>query len=162
MKRHNSNFFQNCIEITEDLILAGTGKDLDDILPKNIRALSSMGCRIELGAFGTGNASITRLKNLSIDQINIDKSFITRVDRDNEQQNMVTAILTMAEQLNLATLATGVDTAGEHAMLAQLGCNAVQGHTISCPMRANMVADWAKNYALRLPSKIALPGNSAG
>ena len=65
-----------------------------------------------------------------------------KVDRDAEQQRMVSAILLMAERLELDTLAEGVETPGEHAMLAQLGCAHVQGFGIARPMPADQCADW--------------------
>ncbi len=57
-----------------------------------------------------------------------------KADRDPEQQRLIGAILTMAERLELETLAEGVETVGEHALLAQLGCDHVQGFGIARPM----------------------------
>ena len=72
---------------------------------------------------------------------------MTRVDTDREQQKMVAAILSMAEQLGLETLAEGVETPAEHSMLAQLGCNEVQGFGIARPMPLSESSDWIIRHA---------------
>jgi EAL domain-containing protein (putative c-di-GMP-specific phosphodiesterase class I) len=73
-----------------------------------------------------------------------------RVDRDPEQQRMISAVLVMAERLDLDTLAEGVETAGEHAMLAQLGCRHVQGFGIGRPMPFDQTSDWILAHTARL------------
>lgn len=126
------------VEVLESVVTASP----DDAVAKNIAALASLGCRVDLDDFGTGHASITTLRQLRIDRLKIDRSFVTRVDRDREQQNMVTTILAMCEHLGIETLAEGVETTGEHAMLAQLGCNHVQGFAIAHPMPFDETHAW--------------------
>ena len=63
---------------------------------------------------------------------------------------MVSAILTMAERLNLETLAEGVETPGEHALMAQLGSDHVQGFGIGKPMPIEKTLDWIKNHRARM------------
>jgi len=63
---------------------------------------------------------------------------------------MVSAILSLAEQLGLETLAEGVETPGEHAMLAQLGCRHVQGFGIGRPMPYEVTCDWISQHRARL------------
>ena len=115
-----------------------------------------MGCRIDLDDFGTGHASISAIRRFAIERIKIDRSFVSHVDADPEQQRMVSAILTMADRLGLETLAEGVETAGEHAMLAQLGCRHVQGFGIARPMPYDQTIDWVRRHEARLaePPKI--------
>ena len=143
------------IEILEDVIASAK----DDMIVTNIAAISEMGCPIDLDDFGTGHASISNIRRFAADRIKIDKSFVTRVDRDRDQQNMVTAILTMAERLSLETIAEGVETAGEHAMLAQLGCGAVQGHSVSRPIRREDVGDWLRQHEAKLPEPNSITSN---
>lgn len=132
-----------CVEILEDVIAASD----NDIVVRNINALSAMGCSIDLDDFGTGHASIANIRRFSVHRIKIDRSFITRVDRDRDQQNMVAAVLTMAERLDIETLAEGVETIGEHAMLAQLGCGHVQGFSVARPMPFDATIDWIRKNA---------------
>ena len=87
------------------------------------------------------------LRTFPIHSLKIDRSFVTRIDDDPEQQKMVSAILTMAERLGLDTLAEGVETAAERAMLAKLGCGHVQGFAIARPMPLSETADWLRAQA---------------
>ena len=135
-----------CVEILETVV-ATTG---DDILTRNIAALSKLGCGIDLDDFGTGHASISTIRRFAIGRIKIDRSFVARVDEDAEQQRMVSAILTMAERLGLDTLAEGVETLGEHAMLSQLGCGHIQGFGLARPMPFDDTARWIEAHNAKL------------
>ncbi|WP_371808255.1 putative bifunctional diguanylate cyclase/phosphodiesterase [Ruegeria sp. HKCCA5491] len=114
----------------------------DDVITRNVIGLSSLGCCIDLDDFGTGHASIASIKRFDVSRIKIDRSFVAKADKDASQQQMVSAILTMAERLNVETLAEGVETPGEHALMAQLGCNHVQGFGIGKPMPFEKTLDW--------------------
>ncbi|MCV2891131.1 putative bifunctional diguanylate cyclase/phosphodiesterase [Ruegeria aquimaris] len=122
----------------------------DDVITRNISGLGKMGCRIDLDDFGTGHASIASIRRFDITRIKIDRSFVKKADRDPEQQRMVAAILTMAERLELETLAEGVETVGEHAVLAQLGCDHVQGFGIGKPMPFDQTLDWIAQHEAKL------------
>lgn len=128
---------------------------------RNIRRLAEMGCQIDLDDFGTGHASISSIRRFAVHRLKIDRSFVKKLDRDIEQQRMVNAIQLMAEQLDLDTIAEGVETAGEHAMLAQLGVGHVQGFGIARPMPASRTIQWISDHiaAVQTPPRI---GNSAG
>ncbi|MEQ9633257.1 MAG: EAL domain-containing protein, partial [Roseovarius sp.] len=134
------------IEILETVVSTSP----DDETARNIRRLSDLGCRIDLDDFGTGHASISSLKRFSIDRLKIDRSFVRGIDTDPRQQRMVAAILTMAEQLELETLAEGVETAGEHSLLAQLGCAHVQGFGIARPMPPEATLPWLRTHTGKL------------
>ncbi len=118
----------------------------EDMVIRNLAGLARLGCCLDLDDFGTGHAAITSIRRLSIHRIKIDRSFITRIDADPEQQKMVSAILTMAERLGLDTLAEGVETEAEHAMLARLGCGHVQGFGIARPMPRDEADAWIRAY----------------
>lgn len=122
----------------------------EDITQRNIAGLAKLGCRIDLDDFGTGHASIATLRRLSVHRIKIDRSYIAKVDQDRDQQRMVAAILTMAEQLDLDTVAEGVETSGEHSMLAQLGCNHVQGYAFGRPMPFGDTLSWIAAHNAKL------------
>ncbi|MCP5039321.1 MAG: GGDEF domain-containing protein [Rhodobacteraceae bacterium] len=126
------------LEILENVVADSE----DDTATRNIAALSRLGCQIDLDDFGTGHASITNIRRFDVNRIKIDRSFITHVDNDRDQQSMVAAILTMAERLGVETVGEGVESVGEHAMLAQLGCNHVQGYWIGKPMPFEETAGW--------------------
>lgn len=122
----------------------------DDVVARNITGLAQLGCRIDLDDFGTGHASIASIRRFAVSRIKIDRSFVMKADRDPEQQRLIGAILTMAERLELETLAEGVETVGEHALLAQLGCDHVQGFGISRPMPFEQTLDWMESHRAKL------------
>lgn len=126
------------VEVLETVVASAP----DDIITRNINALGELGCRIDLDDFGTGNASIASIRRFAVSRIKIDRSFVMKADRDPDQQRMISAILTMAERLEVETLAEGVETVGEHVLLAQLGCDHVQGFGIARPMPFAQMADW--------------------
>jgi EAL domain-containing protein (putative c-di-GMP-specific phosphodiesterase class I) len=121
----------------------------EDVVIRNLAGLARLGCCLDLDDFGTGHASITNIRRFSIERIKIDRSFVTRIDEDLEQQKMVGAILTMADRLGLDTLAEGVETAAEQAMLARLGCGHVQGFGIARPMPMRETVAWIRAWESR-------------
>ncbi|MGR3541302.1 MAG: putative bifunctional diguanylate cyclase/phosphodiesterase [Hasllibacter sp.] len=135
------------IEVLETVV---AGPD-DDVVTRNLGKLAEMGCRIDLDDFGTGQASISNIRRFAIGRIKIDRSFVSHLDRDEEQRRMVGAILDMAARLGLETLAEGVETEAEHAVLAQLGCGAVQGFGIGRPMPPEELPAWAARREAALP-----------
>ncbi|QIE46674.1 EAL domain-containing protein [Pseudohalocynthiibacter aestuariivivens] len=137
-----------CIEVLETVVASSP----DDTVVRNISGLSKLGCLIDLDDFGTGHASISSIRRFDVQRLKIDRSFVTKVDRDPEQQRMVSAILLMAERLGLDTLAEGVETVGEHAMLAQLGCGHVQGFGIGSPMPLEHTQEWTHAHLAKLAS----------
>jgi diguanylate cyclase (GGDEF)-like protein len=134
------------VEILENVIASSD----NDIITRNIAALSHLGCGIDLDDFGTGHASIANIRRFAVKRIKIDRSYVTRCDVDRNQQDMLAAILTMAERINLQTLTEGVETVGEHAMLAQLGCGHVQGFSIARPMAFDLTLDWMDTHRQKL------------
>jgi EAL domain-containing protein (putative c-di-GMP-specific phosphodiesterase class I)/GGDEF domain-containing protein len=134
------------IEVLETVIASSP----EGIVARNILELGKLGCHIDLDDFGTGHASITSLRRFKVHRLKIDRSFVTRVDRDEEQHRMLAAVLGMADRLGLETLAEGVESVGEHALLAQLGCDHVQGFGIARPMPAAQLVDWAHAHMLRI------------
>jgi diguanylate cyclase len=142
------------IEILETVM----SQETIDAVTRNIWALQELGCSIELDDFGTGSASIANIRRFAVGRIKIDRSFITHVDTDREQQTMVAAILTMAERLELETLGEGVETAGEHAMLAQLGCEHVQGFSIGRPMPLADTFAWYERHKTHVAQAPQLGG----
>lgn len=134
------------IEILETVVAKGP----DDVITRNINGLSALGCCIDLDDFGTGHASLASIRRFGVRRIKIDRSFVMKSDRDPEQQRMIRAILTMAEKLDLETIAEGVETAGEHSLLAQLGCTHVQGFGIGRPMPFDETLRWIREHEARV------------
>jgi EAL domain-containing protein (putative c-di-GMP-specific phosphodiesterase class I) len=145
------------IEVLETVV----ARCADDQVARNLAGLSRLGCGIDLDDFGTGYASITNIRTLSINRIKIDRSFITRVDEDSEQQDMIAAIMTMADRLNLQTLAEGVETPGERAMLTRLGCGYAQGFLFARPMPRDEADRWLADLGALADRMVELPRRRA-
>ena len=128
------------IEVLENVVADRS----DDIIVRNLSGLAKLGCCIDLDDFGTGHASITSIRRFAIERIKIDGTFVTGIDTDPEQQKMVGAILTMAEKLGVDTLAEGVETDGETAMLRELGCGHMQGYVLARPMPIAETLNWIR------------------
>ena len=144
--RHDLTPDRLTVEVLESVISDAP----DDIISRNIAALAELGCGIDLDDFGTGHASITSIRRFAVSRIKIDRSFVSRLDTDREQQRMVAAILTMCERLELGAVAEGVETPGEHTILAQLGCGHVQGFGIARPMPFDETLAWLDRHRASL------------
>ncbi|POF34822.1 putative bifunctional diguanylate cyclase/phosphodiesterase [Roseibium marinum] len=100
-------------------------------IKENIARLSELGFFIELDDFGTGHSSISSLRDLKVDRVKIDRSFISGVDKDPDLQKFTSALINLAKSLDIRVLAEGVETAGELEWLKQNGCDDIQGFLIS-------------------------------
>lgn len=134
------------VEILETVVAKGP----DDVVTRNIKGLGALGCHIDLDDFGTGHASLASIRRFGVGRIKIDRSFVMKSDRDVDQQRMIRAILTLAEKLDIETLAEGVETVGEHSLLAQLGCTHVQGFGIARPMPFEQTLTWIHDHNAKL------------
>ena len=122
----------------------------EEVIGHNLAALNRLGCQIELAGFGAGPASVLSIRRAGARRIRVHRSFVTHVDRDPEQQRLVAAIISFADGLGLETIAEGVATIGEHAMLAQLGCSHVQGRAIAMPMPLEETLPWIARHRAKL------------
>lgn len=142
----------NCLRI--EILETVFAEHCDDMVCRSVQGLADLGCAIDLDDYGVGHASISSIRRFGVSRIKIDRSFVMRIDTDSEQRKMLTAILSLAEQLDLDTLGEGVETAGEHNLLCQLGCSAVQGYGIAHPMPAVDLPDWVKRHSSKLPENM--------
>lgn len=126
----------------------------DDMICRSVQALTELGCPIDLDDYGVGHSSISAIRRFGVSRIKIDRSFVMRIDTDANQRKMLTAILSMAEHLGLETVGEGVETAGEHTLLCQLGCTTVQGYGIARPMPADDIPTWMRQHAAKIPENV--------
>ena len=126
------------VEVLETVVASTS----DDTIAANLVTLSRTGCGIDLDDFGTGAAAIGNVRRFGVSRIKIDRAYVTHVDTDREQQKMVSAIVAMARTLEIETVAEGVETEEERRMLAELGCDHLQGFHVARPMPAAEAARW--------------------
>jgi diguanylate cyclase (GGDEF)-like protein len=119
------NFLE--LEITETAILAET------IIPL-IKEFKNMGLSLAVDDFGTGYSGLSYLKRFSIDKLKIDQSFIRDIPSNNDSITIVSAIIAMAKELKVRTLAEGVETKEQLQFLISKGCDYVQGYYFSKPL----------------------------
>lgn len=116
------------LEITESVLI----DDFSRIIDK-MRVLRNYGVRVSLDDFGTGFSSLSYLKNLPIDTLKIDKSFIDTVACDNSTRVITESIVLMAKKLKFETVAEGVETEEQYAYLKQIKCDTIQGFLLGKP-----------------------------
>jgi EAL domain-containing protein (putative c-di-GMP-specific phosphodiesterase class I) len=131
-----------CIEITEQSQLAD-----DDQTRAILGALKDLGVLVAIDDFGTGYSSLGYISRLRPDELKIDKSLVTDVDRDPERAGLVTAALAMARSLNLEVVSEGVETEAELAFLRAHGCDMVQGFLYARPGTAAEFERWLERGA---------------
>ncbi|MFZ5863119.1 MAG: EAL domain-containing protein [Nitrospirota bacterium] len=126
-----------------DLDPSGLELELTESLLQNVekalvplRALAAMGVGISIDDFGTGYSSLSYLKHFPIHKLKIDRSFIQHITTDSNDAGIVRAVVTMAQHLNLKTVAEGVETAEQLEFLRALKCDEIQGYFFSPPLPA--------------------------
>lgn len=117
------------LEITETILI----DDFERIIEK-MRILRGYGIRVSLDDFGTGFSSLSYLKNLPIDTLKIDKSFIDTVVCDNSTRVITESIVLMAKKLNFETVAEGVETEEQYEYLRKIDCDTIQGYLLGKPV----------------------------
>ena len=110
------------LELTENVIL----KDIQNASGK-IEALEEMGVTVALDDFGTGYSSLSYLQQLPVSVIKIDRSFITNLEKDKNNEMIVKTILSVAKNFNLHVVAEGVETQGEYDFLSKMDFDHYQG-----------------------------------
>jgi EAL domain-containing protein (putative c-di-GMP-specific phosphodiesterase class I) len=106
-----------------------------------MRDLRAKGFHLAIDDFGTGYASMAQLKNFPINTLKIDKTFIDDLTKDDQGANLVKAILSLATNLNMSTVAEGVEQDEQIEALKTMGCETVQGYIYSKPVSED---DFAK------------------
>lgn len=124
------------LEITEGMVLEMTSD-----VSNNLSRLRELGVRMSLDDFGTGYCSLSYLKNLDIDDLKIDKSFIDDVE-DPKGALFVQSMIGLAKAHNLSVIAEGVETEKQAELLLQMGCDVVQGYLFSPPLPESEARAW--------------------
>lgn len=116
------------LELTESVVL----NDVTDVVAK-MHALKALGVQLSLDDFGTGYSSLSYLKQLPLDQLKIDQSFVRDIATDPSNAVMVQAIIDMGHNFRLNVIAEGVETEAQLAFLKEHGCMAYQGYFFGKP-----------------------------
>ena len=118
------------LEITESMMLRNAQSAV-----ATLDKLTDMGIAIALDDFGTGFSNLRYLTQMPISDVKLDRSFIRGIDANNANQAIVRGIIGMAHELGLNTVAEGVETVAEKAMVQQFETDVMQGFLEATPMR---------------------------
>jgi len=139
LKQYGVKPEQLVIEITEGQIMQEP-KEVIDILSR----LGSMGLSLSIDDFGTGQASLTYLKELPVEKLKIDQSFIRDMATNKEDRLIVKATIELAHTLGLKVIAEGVEIVEVYDILREMKCDYVQGYYVSRPIEADQIPQWYK------------------
>ena len=120
------------VELTESVAM----QDSEQHVTK-LHALRDLGVRVSVDDFGTGYSSLAYLRNLPIDYLKIDRTFVRDMNVDRNDAAIVRAIISMAQSLHLGTVAEGIETREHASQLLALGCTTGQGYFFSKPVGAH-------------------------
>lgn len=125
------------LEITEGVLLV-----VNVNMAETLHALKRLGVRLSIDDFGTGYSSLAYLKQLPIDVLKIDKSFVAGIPARTDNAQIATTIITMAHGLGLRVVAEGIETERQAEFLREHGCDYGQGYFIARPLPETELARW--------------------
>jgi diguanylate cyclase (GGDEF)-like protein len=138
------------LEITESSLMA----DPDGSLA-TLDRLRRLGVKISIDDFGTGYSSLGRLRELPIDEVKIDKSFVQNASRDHRDRALVRSTVQLGHALGLYVVAEGVEDEQTCSFLAETGCDLVQGYHIARPLPAAEFTAWLRDSPSRIVTRTA-------
>lgn len=128
------------IEITETAVLGDP-----ETATQNMLALKAAGVSFSIDDFGTGYSSLTQLQRLPVDELKIDKSFVSESHVRSDDAMIVKSTIELAHSMGLRVVAEGVENANLWCTLGALGCDYAQGYFISKPMQPADVPGWVRS-----------------
>jgi diguanylate cyclase (GGDEF)-like protein len=141
LQRHHVDPRQIILEITESAIMDDPQRALN-----TLNRLHALGVKLSIDDFGTGYSSLAYLKQLPVDELKIDKSFVMNMQDDLQDAKIVRSTVDLAHNLGLSVVAEGVETSKTWKLLAALSCDEAQGYFISKPMPADQFAQWVRTW----------------
>lgn len=134
------------IEITETVLMRNVEEHA-----QTLRRLREFGVKVSIDDFGTGHSSLSYLKDLPIDCLKIDRSFIGHMISDTRDAAIVRAVIGIAQSMGIIVVAEGVESVDQAAHLRTLGCVAAQGYFFHRPMDADRCRPLLDQLAERKP-----------
>ena len=145
------------LEVTETLAAQ------DDQVRTQLQALKALGLTLALDDFGTGYSSLSSLHQLPVDSVKIDRSFVSQLETSAHHRTLVKATVEVAQSLGMGTVAEGIETPGQAALLQALQCQKGQGYWFGRPMPAAELPAWLAARAAGLrpqPATGLLPASA--
>jgi EAL domain-containing protein (putative c-di-GMP-specific phosphodiesterase class I) len=118
-----------CLEVTESSLAVD-----EQLAGRTLTALRGLGVSVAIDDFGTGYSSLARLRALPVNELKIDRSFVTTLPTDPQARHIVAGIVALGHGLDMRVVAEGVETAEHAEILAELGCDLAQGYLYARPV----------------------------
>jgi diguanylate cyclase (GGDEF)-like protein len=130
-----------CLEITETAIMLDPQR-----ARSTLEQLSAMGFKLSIDDFGTGHSSLAYLKDLPVDELKIDMSFVKAMATSRADRRIVRSTIELAHNLDLSVVAEGIETAAAWQLLASYGCDDGQGFFVGRPMPQRQFVEWLADW----------------
>jgi EAL domain-containing protein (putative c-di-GMP-specific phosphodiesterase class I) len=143
------------LEITESAMM----ENVEDTA-EQLREIKKLGVRLSVDDFGTGFSSLSHLKMLPVDEMKIDRSFVSDVATNKHSQKIVNSIVRLAHELQLVVVAEGVEEESALAYLRSIGCDLAQGYYFDRPRPADQVEErgWLEPGAISARNRASALG----
>jgi len=143
---------QLCLEVTESVLVQDA-----HVAERALTALHDRGIRLSIDDFGTGWSSLTYLQQFPIDEIKLDRSYVSKVDTDHGAAAIVGALVGMAHTMGMTVTAEGVETEGQREFLRLHRCDTAQGYLFARPMPGEQVVALLGEAGHGLPAPRPVP-----
>ena len=131
------------MEVTETALMQDYERVQD-----SLRILRSMGLKVALDDFGSGQSSLSYVHQLSLDKIKIDRGFIRNIATQENARNIVKTVIDLCRNLKFDCVVEGVETAEQVEIICRLGCSTMQGYFFAKPMPQSEVETFIANYRM--------------
>jgi diguanylate cyclase (GGDEF)-like protein len=135
------------LEITETIIMTDPAR-----ARRVLNELADMGVTLSIDDFGTGYSSLAYLRDLPVQQLKIDRTFVQDMGGDSDDEVIVRAVVDLARNLGVRTIAEGVEDLATWEQLAELGCDSAQGYFLARPMAPQDFWAWVQQCGGTVPS----------
>lgn len=141
LKKHKADPKKVILEVTESAVMT------DPTIARScLESLHEMGLKLSIDDFGTGYSSLSQLKQLPVSELKIDRTFVMNMVDDENDKNMVSTMVALAKNLNLSTVAEGVECEHTKELLKQIGCTQIQGYYLSKPLPFDDFQSWISAF----------------
>ena len=125
------------LELTETMVL-----QCDDLIASDLESLRALGVSIAIDDFGAGYSNLSRMKDVPLDRVKLDRSLIHDVDSCERGRTIVSAVIHMIHGLGCEVVAEGVERREQLAVLRMIGCDTIQGYAFAMPMNERELRAW--------------------
>jgi EAL domain-containing protein (putative c-di-GMP-specific phosphodiesterase class I) len=143
LNRHDLPKTSLIIEVTESTALKNQA-----IFNNQLARSKEAGIKVTLDDFGTYSSSLTNLQKWQVSELKLDPTFTEDIETNTRTRGVVQAVIELAHALDLNVVAEGIETEGQRILLAELGCNEMQGYFISRPLPEERLIGLLKNLDL--------------